>query len=408
MKINRAACCVLACILWLFSLTGCSKEEPAFLKEEPPFILGMDASCVPALEAGGVRYYNKDGKQQDVFQILAEAGINYIRVRVWNDPYDENGNGYGGGNCDIQNAVEIGKRAAKYGMKLLVDFHYSDFWADPGKQMAPKAWAEMNAQEKAEALYDFTCDSLKKLKDAGVIVGMVQIGNETNSGLAGETRWEDMAALFSAGAKAVRDTLPDALVAVHFTNPEKTGAYEYYAKQLDHFGVDYDVFASSYYPQWHGSLENLQQVLAHINETYGKQVLVAETAHAYTAQDLDFHGNTVTADTVTPYPKTPEGQAAWVKDVAIAVSQIPGGMGVFYWEGTWISAGGNTYEENKTLWETYGSGWASSWAASYDPEDAGKYYGGCAVENQAFFDRNGRALESLDVFSSIQETLQKP
>ena len=400
MKRNRAACCILACILWISCLVGCGEAEPSFL-------LGMDASSVPSLEAGGVQYYNKEGKAQDVFAILADAGINYIRVRVWNDPYDGEGRGYGGGNCDIENAVEIGKRATRYGMKLLVDFHYSDFWADPGKQMAPKAWKGMTIEEKADALYAFTCDSLEQLKNAGVTVGMVQIGNETNSGLAGETRWENMAQLFSSGARAVRETLPEALVAVHFTNPEKPGAYEYYAKQLEQYGVDYDVFASSHYPQWHGSLENLQQVLKHIKETYGKQVLVAETAHAYTAENLDFHGNTVTADTVTPYPKTPEGQAAWVQDVVNAVAEI-GGMGVFYWEGTWISAGGSTYEGNKALWQGYGSGWATSWAGEYDPQDAGKYYGGCAVENQAFFDSRGHALESLGVFSTLLEKNRQP
>ena len=400
MKWNRAACCILACFLWIFSLVGCGEAEPSF-------ILGMDASAVPSLEAGGIQYYNREGKLQDVFQILAEVGVNYIRVRVWNDPYDGNGNGYGGGNCDLQNALEIGKRATKYGMKLLVDFHYSDFWADPGKQMVPKAWQGMTLQQKADALYAFTCESLELLKDAGVKVGMVQIGNETNGGLAGETHWENMAQLFSAGAKAVRDTLPKALVAVHFTNPEKPGAYEYFAKQLAQYEVDYDVFASSYYPQWHGSLENLQRVLATVKETYGKQVLVAETSHPYTSQDLDFHGNTVNADTVTPYPKTPEGQAAWVRDVVSAVRQI-GGLGVCYWEGTWISAGGSTWEENRALWEAHGSGWASSWAGEYDPQDAGKYYGGCAVENQAFFDSRGYALESLGVFSTLLEKNRQP
>ena len=400
MKRIRAVCCMLVCILWLSCLAGCKQEAPAF-------ILGMDASSVPSLEAGGVQYYNKDGKPQDVFQILAENGINYIRVRVWNHPFDAAGNGYGGGNCDINNALEIGKRATQYGMKLLVDFHYSDFWADPGKQQAPLAWKGMTIEEKADTLYAFTCESLETLKKAKVDVGMVQIGNETNGGLAGEIQWENMAKLFAAGAKAVRDTLPGVLVAVHFTNPEKPGAYAYFGQQLAQYQVDYDVFASSYYPQWHGSLENLQKVLAEIHETYGKQVLVAETAHAYTAQDMDFHPNTVTKDTQTPYPKTPEGQAAWVKDVANAVAQIPGGMGLCYWEGTWISAGGSSYEENKKLWEAYGSGWASSYASHYDPKDAGKYYGGCAVENQAFFDSHGKVLESLGVFSEIRQSLSQ-
>ena len=114
------------------------------------FIMGMDASCVPALENSGVKYYNFAGQEQDVYQTLAEAGVNYIRVRVWNNPYDAEGHGYGGGNCDIQNAVEIGKRATKYGMKLLVNFHYSDFWADPGKQMVPLAWKDMTLEEPME------------------------------------------------------------------------------------------------------------------------------------------------------------------------------------------------------------------------------------------------------------------
>ena len=153
------------------------------------FIMGMDASCVPALEASGVKYYNYEGQPQDVFQTLAEAGVNYIRVRIWNDPYDANGNGYGGGNCDLDNAIEIGKRATAYGMKLLVNFHYSDFWADPGKQMVPKAWQGMTLEEKAEALYQYTRDSLQRLKDAGIDVGMVQIGNETNAKMCGETKW---------------------------------------------------------------------------------------------------------------------------------------------------------------------------------------------------------------------------
>ena len=400
MKRNRAVCCILTLAFCMGCLAGCGEEAPVF-------ILGMDASCVPSLEAGGVKYYNMEGQEQDVFRILAERGIHYIRVRVWNHPFDEEGRGYGGGNCDIENALAIGKRATQYGMKLMVDFHYSDFWADPGKQMAPLDWKDMNIEEKTVALYQFTCESLTKLKDAGVDVGMVQIGNETNGGLAGETTWENMAKLFSAGARAVRDTLPEALVAVHFTNPEKPGAYEYYGQQLDAFGVDYDVFATSYYPLWHGTLENLQKVLTHIHETYGKQVLVAETAHAYTSADLDYHPNTITPDTQTPYPKTPEGQAAWVAAVAKAVSQIPGGMGVFYWEGTWIAAGGGSHEENRSLWETHGSGWASSYASAYDPEDAGQYYGGCAVENQAFFDSNGRALESLSVFSQTQYQIKQ-
>lgn len=374
------------------------------------FILGMDASCVPALENSGVVYYDFDGQPQDVFKVLADSGVNTIRVRIWNDPYDENGNGYGGGNCDIDTAVQIGKRATKYGMKLLVNFHYSDFWADPGKQMAPKAWKGMDVAQKAQAMYAYTVESLNKLKAARVDVAMVQIGNETNGTFCGETRWQDMKELFIAGSKAVREVLPDALVAVHFANPEKADSYISYANNLQYYGVDYDVFASSYYPYWHGTLENLSQVLSGIAQKYGKKVMVMETSYAYTPEDSDFNGNTISeGGAVTKdYPYTVQGQANQLQDVIQTVAQIDGGIGVVYWEGTWITVGQSSWEENSVLWEKHGSGWASSYASGYDPNDAGKYYGGCAVDNQAMFDPQGRPLESLQVFNLVRYGNQVP
>ncbi len=375
------------------------------------FIMGMDASCVPSLEAGGVKYYDYDGTEKDVYEILAQNGINYIRVRIWNDPFDSDGNGYGGGNCDIDNAIAIGKRATEYGMKLLVNFHYSDFWADPAKQMVPKAWKGMNIESKAEALYTYTKECLEKLVAAGVDVGMVQIGNETNGAMAGETSsalggWKRITQLMSAGAKAVREVCPNALVAVHFANPEKVTNYVSYGKNLEYYGVDYDVFVSSYYPFWHGTLDNLATVLSDIANTYGKKVMVGETSYAFTAEDSDFYGNTIGdgGGIVKDYPFTLQGQANLVRNVIdTVVNKTVNGIGVFYWEGTWISAGDESYEENLALWEKYGSGWAASYAAEYDPDDAGKWYGGCAVDNQAFFDSEGKVTEALKVFALVRE-----
>ena len=369
------------------------------------FIMGMDASCVPALEASGVKYYDHNGTERDAYEILSMNGINYIRVRVWNDPYDSKGNGYGGGNCDIDNAVEIGKRATKYGLKLLVNFHYSDFWADPAKQMAPKAWKGMKIEEKAEALYSYTKECLEELKAAGVEVGMVQVGNETNGAMCGENNWMNISQLMNAGSKAVREVYPKALVAVHFANPEKVTNYQNYAYYLAIMGVDYDVFASSYYPYWHGTLDNLTTLLNEISDEYGKKVMVAEVSYAYTPEDTDFNGNTIGDGSVVTkdYPYTIQGQANLVRNVVDAcVNGMTDCIGVFYWEGTWISVGTNSWEENSAKWEQYGSGWASSYASGYDPNDAGKYYGGCAVENQAFFDENGKAIESLKVFSLMR------
>ncbi len=369
------------------------------------FIFGMDASCVPALEKSGVKYYNFDGGEQDVFKILSDNGIRYIRVRVWNNPYDENGNGYGGGNCDLQNTLVIGKRAAQYGMKLLVDFHYSDFWADPDKQIVPLAWKDMNMEKKTQALYQYTKESLQLLKDGGVDVGMVQVGNETNGKLCGETDWANICTLMNVGSRAVREVFPNVQVAVHFTNPEKAGNYRYFANQLSQHQVDYDVFASSYYPYWHGTLENLSKVLTEISEGYGKKVMIAETSYAYTAENSDFWNNTISSDSPVSklYEYSVKGQMQFLQDLAETAAGIPDCIGIFYWEGTWISVGQRSLQENQMLWELYGSGWASSYSAGYDPEDAGQWYGGCAVENQALFDRNGKPLESLKAFSTLQD-----
>ena len=375
------------------------------------FIFGMDASCVPALESSGVKYYDFNGEEKDVYQILAESGVNYIRVRIWNDPFDKDGNGYGGGNCDINNAIEIGKRATKYGMKLLVNFHYSDFWADPAKQMVPKAWQGMGIEEKTDAVYAYTKDCLEKLVAADIDIGMVQIGNETNGVLCGESReklggWKNITGLMSAGSRAVREVCPHALVVIHFSNPEVAGSYDSYSANLDYYGVDYDVFASSYYPFWHGTLDNLASELNKVTEKYGKPVMIAETSYAYTPKDSDFFNNTIGEGDgfERKYPYTMQGQADHVRDVIdTVVNKIDNGIGVFYWEGTWVSVGGESYEENLALWEKYGSGWATSYAAEYDPKDAGNWHGGSSVDNQALFDENGKALESLKVFALLKE-----
>ena len=291
-----------------------------------------------------------------------------------------------------------------------MDFHYSDFWADPGKQMVPLEWADMDLAEKTEALYAYTGESLEKLNEAGADVAMVQLGNETTGAMCGETDWDNILTLMEAGSRAVREQCPDALVAVHFTNPERGGAYADYARRLDEFGLDYDVFASSYYPYWHGTLDNLSSVLGQVAETYGKKVMVMETSYAYTMEDTDFNGNTVGEDLsgVKYYPFTVQGQANEVRDVIDTAAHTANGIGVVYWEGAWITVGGASREENAALWEAHGSGWASSYAAAYDPNDAGKYYGGCAVDNQTLFDAEGQPLPSLRVFELVRTGSDAP
>ncbi len=382
------------------------------------FITGMDISSYVSVTDSGFVFKDFDGNElndAEFFEFLESCGVNYARIRVWNDPYDGEDNGYGGGNNDLDKAIILGKLATDAGMRVLIDFHYSDFWADPGKQQVPKAWSGYTTAQKATAIYDYTKASLQALIAAGVDVGMVQVGNETNGSFCGSTNWTDICTMFKAGSKAIREVSDDILVALHFTNPEKSGRLAGYAKTLSDNGVDYDVFASSYYSYWHGTLANLTSVLSTVANTYGKKVMVAETSYAYTLDDVDGHENTInTADELTAgYAATVQGQTYMINDVIQAVANIgDAGIGVFYWEGAWngiknaYNPNGTVNEtvlnENKALWEKYGSGWASSYAAEYDAADAGVWFGGSAVDNQSFFDADGIALPSLNVFKYVR------
>ena len=376
---------------------------------------GVDVSSVISLENSGVVFRDRNGNPQDLFVTLADAGVNTVRVRIWNDPYEPGtGANYGGGICDTDCAVKIAKRCADAGLKLLVDFHYSDFWADPGKQKAPKAWANYSVDQKADAIYRFTAETLARLGETGADIAMVQVGNETTTGMCGvmlesynwsDEGWRDLAKLFSAGAKAVREYSADTLVALHFTNPEKASNMSYLAKMLAQTRVDYDVFATSYYPYWHGTLQNLTQVLTGIAQTYGKQVMVAETSWVYTLDDADQFGNTISSrdkmGSYVSYPVSVEGQRAFLHDLFAAVAAVPDGkgIGVFYWEPAWLPVG-TDYSRNLELWNTYGSGWGNRAAGAYD-KSAGEYFGGSAVDNEALFSVDGIPHDSLYLFSEI-------
>lgn len=387
------------------------------------FITGADLSSYIALKDSGVVFRDENGKplsDAEFFSYLRDGGMNWVRIRIWNDPYNSSGNGYGGGNNDLDKAIRLGQMVTKAGMRVLIDFHYSDFWADPKKQKAPKAWAGYTVEQKEEAVYKFTLDSLNALRSAGVDVGMVQVGNETNNGIAGETAWDNMAKLFKAGSRAVREFDKNCLVAVHFTDPQK--GYADIAKRLHDSEIDYDVFGSSYYPFGHGDASNLKSVLEYIVETYGKKVMAAETSWPTTLTDGDGYGMATPPSIPDMYKDqdygvSVQGQADEMQELISKVNAIndtyPGkSIGVFYWEPAWISpyyikdGEGNDndslYKQNFDLWEKYGSGWASSYAAEYDPDDAGVWFGGSAMDNSSWFDFDGTALPTAKIYSLVR------
>lgn len=365
-------------------------------------IRGVDISSILAVENAGVTFCNEYGRKQDIFRTLSEHGVNYIRVRVWNEPYDSRGNSYGGGNCDLYTAAEIGRRAAKYGMKLLVDIQYSDFWADPEKQTRPKYWIQHDHETLKGEIYKYTAWVLETISEAGGNIGMVQVGNETNCFFCGETDMYKICDLFASGDQAIRDFDRSVLIAHHFANPS-TGSYAWYAQVMDECNLDYDVFATSYYPYWHGTTENLTAVLKEIADTYNKYVMVAETAYPYTSEDGDTFGNAVSEDSdsaVFRYDISVEGQAQCLTDVFQAVANVgEKGIGVFYWEPAWLGVNGISWEEQSSLWKKYGSGWATDYAAEYDASVTGA--GGSSYDNQALFDFEGNSLKFLQVFRNI-------
>ena len=366
-------------------------------------IRGADISSVIALEESGIVFHNDtDYEEEDIFKILADHGVNYIRVRVWNQPSNNSGNSYGGGHNDVKTAAEIGRRAAQYGMKLLVDFHYSDFWADPEKQRTPKAWQNYSADEKGSAIYYYTLESLQTIRDAGADIGMVQVGNETNGVMCGEDDMYTICKMMKAGCNAVSDFDSGILKVLHFADPS-SGKYPWYAQVLSECEVNYDVFATSYYPYWHGTTANLTSVLKNIADTYDKYVMVAETAYPYTDEDGDKFANVISSTSsgsTFRYEISADGQAECFTDVFQAVADVgEKGIGAFYWEPAWIGDYNASWTEQKDRWQKHGSGWATTYASEYG--EIVSEAGGSSYDNQALFNFWGYPLDSLNVYRNI-------
>lgn len=430
-------------------------EKVNGLNERTDFIKGIDISTYLVETDSGVKYKDQSGQEvegKEFIRMFAQNGVNYIRLRVWNQPYDTDSSGnklyYGGGNNDIEMAVKICQLIKEYNtayantygeVKVLIDLHYSDFWADPDKQTAPKAWKNMTIEDKTKAVAEFTKDCLEKVEATGVTVGMLQIGNETNNGICGESYGtNNYLAIFKAGCDAVKEyNVSKGYTAengtwikrvVHFTDPHSVGtSLALYLKTGDkdardasnitENAVDYDVYATSYYPYWHGTTENLNEMLGNIASTCDCEVMVAETQYVYTNADYDGADNQAYEGKnnidLSQWPVSVQGQANEIRDVIDAVAQVDDnkGIGMFYWEPAWLGVG-NAYNEdgtvnesvlnsNKTKWNQYGSGWASDYAGTYDAQAEKWGGGGTNNENASLFDFKGNPLASLNVFKYV-------
>ncbi|MCD7783916.1 MAG: glycosyl hydrolase 53 family protein [Firmicutes bacterium] len=367
---------------------------------------GMDLSTFYSNWTNGAVYRDYEGNEfsaaknnaVDFFEFLYnDCGVDWVKLRVWNDPYDEDGNPYGGGNIDVEVAKIIGQWATEAGMTILIDFQYSDFWADADTQLAPKAWADMTIDEKVEALYDYTYDSLEYLLDEGVNVGMVQIGNETNGSFCGETDWDNIVKLFKSGSMAVRDISVkygmNIKVAFHFAITDDKGTPSYYAELLDEAGVDYDAIGITYYMYSDGTFADLQSEINTITNAYGKKVYIAETAYLYTDENYDNLANEIAsfddfASNAYIYEISEAGQEAALTAILSVLSQTDC-TGMFYWEPAWTALDGSTLEK--------GTGRATTYSKSYTGGNLSDHEG-TAFDNQTLFDENGNALPALKFY----------
>ena len=357
------------------------------------FIKGMDISTLLEEEECGAKYFDQ-GIEGDMLEILHRYGANYVRLRLWNDPYAEDGTPYGAGTNDLEKTIIMAKRAKKLGMGFLLDLHYSDFWADPGKQTVPKAWKDFDENQLEQAVYEFTKETMEVLVKNEVAPTMVQVGNELTNGLLWPTgkkpEFDNIAKYINAGIRGVRAVDADVPIMIHLDNG---GLNEMYVEWFDNFMKrcePFEIIGFSYYPFWHGTLDQLEFNMRDMARRYGKELVVAEVSMGFTMEDYrkyegmpeeELKGMATRPELVADleYPMTPQGQADFMQDVMQRIADVPGGRGFFYWEPGWVPVPG--------------CGWATDAALAYTGE---KGPGGNEWANQALFDYEGNTLPALE------------
>lgn len=358
------------------------------------FIKGADVSTLLEQEKCGARYFD-NGVEKDLFDILKDYNINSVRLRLWNDPYDENGNPYGAGTNDLEKTIILAKRAKEHGMSTLLDFHYSDFWADPGKQIVPKAWKGMDEAGLEQAVYDYTVEVMERMAEENVLPDMVQVGNELTNGLLWPTgkkpEYDNIARYINAGIRGVRAVDNNIPIMIHLDNG---GLNEMYVDWFDNFikrGEPFDIIGLSYYPFWHGTMDQLEFNMRDMARRYGKRLIIAEISMGFTMEDYrnregrakdELKGMATKPELVEKleYPMSKKGQSDFMLDIMKRIKSISGGEGFYYWEPAWTPVPG--------------CGWANDEALLYTGESGP---GGNEWANQALFDYDGNVLPALEV-----------
>jgi arabinogalactan endo-1,4-beta-galactosidase len=341
-------------------------------------VRGADISFTPQLEAAGVKFSDR-GKVRPADQILASHGANYVRLRVWTNPP--------AGYSDEASALALAKRAKRLGMKILLDLHYSDFWADPQHEDTPAAWVGQDLPTLANTVRTYTRKVLADFARQGTPVDMFQVGNEVRNGFlwpvgelypaSGGERWAEFSTLLKAGIAGAREGSPrwhQPRIMIHIDKGGDNGASRYFFDHILAQGVQFDIIGQSYYAMWHGSLADLQNNSNDLATRYHKDLVIVETQYPWTLENGDQLSDFVWTPSQLPdgalYPATPAGQAGYYEAIRKILAQVPErrGLGFFVWEPEWIP----------------GVGWAPG---EGNPND-----------NMTMFDWTGKALPSLAVF----------
>lgn len=404
MKRNIVSKAIMGLALGLMVLAGTQNEVKAERSnaDYSDFIRGADVSMLKDIEDLGGEFYD-NGVKKDALEIMKNHGANYVRLRLWVDPYDSEGNSYGGGSNDFNTTLYLAKRAQEKGMKVLIDFHLSDYWADPGTQSKPKAWENLSYDELKTTLYNYMKNTLNDFKNQGVVPDMVQVGNETSSGILWDegkiggdyTDFTQLAELLNQAISGVRASVGNQTkIVLHLDNGGNNSLYRWWFDGVTGcgFDLDFDIIGLTYYPMWHGTMDDLQYNLNDISARYNKDVMIVETAYAFTLADGDGLGSSFSPqdEEIGGYPASVQGQKDFMSDLESVILNVPGnrGLGFFYWEPEWIPVDG-------AYWGT----------------EAGKEYiedNGILSnpwDNLALFDFNGNALESIDIFQTPEQNL---
>ena len=366
--------------------------------------LGIDASTQKEVDEKSPHYFY-NGKEVEPFSFLHNHnGVKSMRLRLWLDPYDENGRPYGGGTVDFRAWLELAKRAKKAGYDILLDFHYSDFWCDPGKQFIPKAWRGLDAKQVAEKVYEYTKKTLLDIGKEGIEVPYIQIGNEITNGMLwplgklGErgadglrSNYDNLALFLRSGVKAAREVLPEAKLIIHLEKSYDVPLHQEFFEQIIKRGVDFDIIGLSYYPYWHGTFPMFFANVDNLRDKFAKPVWIVETGYGFTMEPFLANGNYgdnlisekffTQQNVFRPYPLTKEGQKDFIVNL-LRKAKEHGVGAIYYWEPFWLPLPGLCWasEEGEAFTGETGKPTHNEWA------------------NQCLFDYEGNATPGLDAY----------